>query len=192
MMNKSRLTAFTDAIIAIIMTVMALEIKVPNRPTLGALNSEAAYFSAFVITFLSLGTDWYNHHYAFGTAKKISRKAFWFNLFWLLVMAILPVATGWVSEFPWSRTTEYFYFILFFARAILYYLLITVLAEDNPRQEEKIKNILSNNYHYMWDGIIFIAGLISIYFIPVMGMILMAIHIVLWIFLTPKDSDNIF
>ena len=107
-MNKARVEAFTDAIIAIVMTIMVLEIKIPEGATLWSLLRERAYFLAYLISFFRIAATWYNHHYLFANAQWISRKVFWLNIVWLFFMSLFPVATGWISADPFSRAAAYF------------------------------------------------------------------------------------
>lgn len=75
-MDKGRVEAFTDAIVAIVMTIMVLEIKVPEGKHLADLTREWSYFAAFVVSFLTIATSWYRHHYIFTWAARISKRAF--------------------------------------------------------------------------------------------------------------------
>lgn len=84
-MNKGRVEAFTDAIVAIIMTIMVLEIKIPHGPNWAALLQERAYFLAYLISFFLIATAWYSHHYLFINSKVITKRAFWVNMLWLFL-----------------------------------------------------------------------------------------------------------
>lgn len=191
-MNKSRVEAFTDAIVAIVMTIMALEIKIPTGDTLDSLRHESSYFIAFIISFIVIASSWYHHHYFFTKAIWISKRAFWANNLWLLLMAFFPVTTGWVSEHMNARTPEYFYFIIYILWAASYYLLNYIIVHDNAQYGSfKMNASLSKIPHGLLDVSLMIVGLISIYFVPISGMIVIIIQSVSWAIMTPSDSDRL-
>lgn len=98
-MNKERLSAYSDAIMAIILTIMVLEIKTPQTYTPHALFEELPYFLAYSLSFLFIGVAWYNHHYMFAIVEHILKSTYWLNNLWLFCMSLLPVATDWAGEF---------------------------------------------------------------------------------------------
>lgn len=99
-MNKGRVEAFTDAVVAIILTIMVLEFKTPETAKWTGIIHQLPYFFAYIVSFLFVGVAWYNHHYMFALALRISKKVYWINNLWLFSMSLLPVATGWVGKFP--------------------------------------------------------------------------------------------
>lgn len=98
-MNKGRLEAFSDAVIAIIVTIMILEFKTPETPEIKALLENGPYFFAYIITYVFVGVAWYNHHYMFSLTKRVTKRIYWLNNIWLLSMSFLPVATAWTGRF---------------------------------------------------------------------------------------------
>ncbi|MFD1428792.1 TMEM175 family protein [Lacticaseibacillus mingshuiensis] len=190
-MNKARVEAFTDAIVAIVMTIMALEIKVPDGSSAASLWHEAPYFLAFIISFIVIASSWYHHHYFFSKAKWISKRAFWANTLWLLLMAFFPVATGWVSEHLNDRAPEYFYFFVYVAWAIAYYLLNYVLVKDNPDASFKMSASLSRVSHWVIDLSLLVVGIVLIWFLPISGMVIVILQSLTWAVMTPADSDHV-
>ncbi|WP_270244632.1 TMEM175 family protein [Lactococcus lactis] len=194
-MKKSRIEAFTDAIVAIILTIMVLEIKVPEETSeFSALLEKTPYFIAFIISFIFICAAWYHHHYLLAKTKWFSRRAFWANNLWLLIMALIPLSTAWVSEFPLDRAPEYFYFIVYALWAGAYYLLNWVLYLDNRQFDEAQAlsfNTAHRKVHQFIDIFLLIVGLVSIYFIPVMGLIVASLQVVTWIIYSPLGSDKI-
>ncbi|MFV0558285.1 MAG: TMEM175 family protein [Enterococcus sp.] len=193
-MNKTRIEAFTDAVLAIIMTIMILEIHVPETPTLSGLFAEKYYFIAYLISFFYICTAWYYHHYVFSKIKWVSKRSFWANSFWLLCTSVIPVATAWVSEFPQERIPEYTYFGTYILWAAAYYLLVTFLYRDNHLFKEKKESQEFYTFmkrHGVIDLILVIGGLIGIYFFPLTGLIISALQVLLWMLFVPKDSDRL-
>lgn len=186
-MNKSRIEAFTDAIIAIIMTIMVLEIKVPHGPTWDALFQEKSYFFSYLISFFLIVTTWYNHHFIFINAKVISRKAFWINMIWLFFMSFAPISTGWISEEPHSKAAAYFFLIIYLFWGITFYCLTRVLIDDTPDNAAKLRQVIQPKRLCIEVGLL-IVGAILINWIPISILPILGIDIFSWIFLTPKND----
>ncbi|PWG00462.1 TMEM175 family protein [Levilactobacillus bambusae] len=188
-MRKDRVLAFSEAIIAILMTIMVLEIKVPEVPHFSALLREYPYFIAFIVSFLIISVSWYNQHYIFAKTKWVSRRAFWANLLWLLVMAFFPVATARVSEFPNDRDPSYFYFGIYFCWMVAYYLLAAVLVADNDNHQ--LAQAISPKKHFGLDIPLLLIGMVGIYFWPPMCLVITSLLSVSYAVLVPRDSDRI-
>ncbi|MDN6577408.1 MAG: DUF1211 domain-containing protein, partial [Lactiplantibacillus plantarum] len=94
-MNKARLEAFTDAIIAIVLTLLVLDLPRPQTPSVRALFAEWQSIYVYIITFTLLISIWLNHHDLFVQVKKIDRVVFWANSFWLLCQSFIPFMASW-------------------------------------------------------------------------------------------------
>ena len=97
-MNKTRLEAFSDAVIAIIMTVMVLELKIPHGADLDALKPLLPVFLAYILSFIYLGIYWNNHHHMLQATRTVNGKVLWANLLLLFWLSLVPFATGWMGE----------------------------------------------------------------------------------------------
>ena len=108
-MNKARLAAFSDGVLAIIITIMVLEIKVPHGETLDSLGPLIPIFFSYVLSFLYIGSYWNNHHYLLNAAQRITGKVLWANLYLLFWLSLFPFATGWMGENHFTATPTAFY-----------------------------------------------------------------------------------
>ncbi|WP_368791382.1 TMEM175 family protein [Companilactobacillus farciminis] len=189
-MNKGRVEAFTDAIVAIIMTIMVLELKTPESSTFQSFLNEKTYFIAYLISFFLIATTWYNHHYLFANSNWISKRAFWANCAWLFLMSLTPVSTAWISKFPHSLSAAYLYFILYTLWGLAFEILLSTLIKDNPTQASRLKLMRSRGKN-IFEISSFVIGLILIYFIPYASFAVLAVDILVWIVFTPKNSDRI-
>lgn len=108
-MSKSRLEAFTDAIIAILMTIMVLGLSIPGGDTWSGLWAIRDKIFIYVISYFFLGIYWNNHHHMFQVADKINGKVMWLNTLFLFFLSIIPFATAWVGEHLFSFAPEMFY-----------------------------------------------------------------------------------
>jgi len=97
-MNKTRLEAFSDAVIAILMTIMVLELKTPHGTDFGSLKPLLPTFLAYVLSFIYLGIYWNNHHHMLQATRKVNGKVLWANLHLLFWLSLVPFATSWMGE----------------------------------------------------------------------------------------------
>ena len=97
-MGKGRLEAFSDGVIAIIITIMVLELKVPHGANLAALEPVIPIFISYILSFTFVGIYWNNHHHMLHAAKHVSGAVLWSNMHLLFWLSMLPVVTGWMGE----------------------------------------------------------------------------------------------
>src|SRR5213592_258166 len=97
-MRKNRLEAFSDGVIAIIITIMVLELKVPHGVELAALKPLLPVFLSYVLSFIYVGIYWNNHHHLLHTAQQVSGGIMWANLHLLFWLSLIPFVTGWMGE----------------------------------------------------------------------------------------------
>src|SRR5207249_10120765 len=97
-MSKGRLEAFSDGVIAILITIMVLELKVPQRADLVALRPVLPVFLSYVLSFVFLGIYWNNHHHLLQAIKQVDGRVLWANLHLLFWLSLIPFVTGWLGE----------------------------------------------------------------------------------------------
>src|SRR5512135_497848 len=97
-MSKGRMEAFSDGVIAIIITIMVLELKVPHGADLAALRPLVPVLLSYVLSFVFVGIYWNNHHHLLHVAKRSTGRILWANLYLLFWMSLIPFATGWIGE----------------------------------------------------------------------------------------------
>ena len=122
-MRTSRLEAFSDGVLAIIITIMVLEIKVPDEPTFHALGGSATGFLTYLLSFVYIGIYWNNHHHMFQVVEGIDGTVLWANLHLLFWLSMLPVTTAWVDQSTVARVPVILYGVNLVLAAIAYYLL---------------------------------------------------------------------
>jgi uncharacterized membrane protein len=97
-MGKSRIEAFSDGVIAIIITIMVLELRVPHEPTLAALGALWPVITSYVLSFIYIGIYWNNHHHMFHAVKRVDGAVLWANLHLLFWLSLVPFVTAWMGE----------------------------------------------------------------------------------------------
>ena len=122
-MNKSRLEAFSDGVIAILITIMVLEMKVPIGKDFASLKPVIPKFISYVLSFVYLGIYWNNHHHMMHTVKKVSGSILWANLHLLFWLSLVPFVTDWMGENNFAPVPIALYGIVLLMAAIAYFLL---------------------------------------------------------------------
>ena len=135
-MSSSRLEAFSDGVLAIIITIMVLELKVPLESTLAALKPLLPVFLTYVLSFLYLGIYWNNHHHLLKTAHKVTGGMMWANLHLLFWLSLFPFVTGWMGENHFTSVPTALYGGVLLLAAIAYYILQTTILRQHGRESK--------------------------------------------------------
>jgi uncharacterized membrane protein len=134
-MNKTRLEAFSDGMIAIIITIMVLEMKVPHGESFQALTPVIPVFLNYVLSFIYLGIYWNNHHHMLHTCERVTGPILWANLHLLFWLSLIPITTGWMGENHFASAPTALYGLVLLMAAIAYfilqYLIITSQGPDS-------------------------------------------------------------
>jgi uncharacterized membrane protein len=126
-MEKGRLEAFSDGVIAIIITIMVLELKVPHGDGFAALRPLIPVFLSYVLSFLYIGIYWNNHHHLLQAAHRVNGRVLWANLHLLFWLSLFPFATGWVGENHFAALPVALYGLVLLCAAIAYFILTRTL-----------------------------------------------------------------
>jgi uncharacterized membrane protein len=131
-MHKGRLEAFSDGVLAIIITIMVLELKVPHGAELPSLQPLLPVLLSYVLSFIYVGIYWNNHHHLFQAVKHINGAALWANLHLLFWLSLFPFVTGWMGENHFAPWTVILYGGVLIMAAVAYYVLVRVLLAGHP------------------------------------------------------------
>ncbi|MEO7976532.1 TMEM175 family protein [Flavobacterium sp.] len=129
-MNKTRLEAFSDGVLAIIITIMVLEIKVPHGVEFVDLKPLFPKFLSYVLSFIYIGIYWNNHHYLIHGMSKVNGKILWANLHLLFWLSLVPVATGWMGEHNFAKASLTLYGIVLLFSSIAYFILQRIIIRS--------------------------------------------------------------
>lgn len=122
-MGKTRLEAFSDGVIAIIITIMVLELKVPEEPNLAALHPLIPMFLSYALSFLYVGIYWNNHHHMLHATHHVSGSILWANLHLLFWLSLIPFTTAWMDEHHFAAAPTALYGFVLLMAAIAYWIL---------------------------------------------------------------------
>ena len=144
-MSTSRLEAFSDGVIAILITIMVLELRVPHGTDWDALRPLVPAFLTYILSFIYLGIYWNNHHHLLSVTERINGRILWANLHLLFWLSLVPVTTGWMGENDFSALPTAAYGVDLLLAAISYYILQSaIVAEQGP--DSKIAGALGNDF----------------------------------------------
>lgn len=163
--DKHRLIVFTDAIIAIASTIMVLELVNPHVPTIDGLIQQWPTFLAYLNSFAMIYLVWYKHNNLFQKFETVSMRIFYLNGVWVFFLTLVPFATGWVGEFPFSPLPECSYAVILFLWTLSFELLDIQITKENPDVER-------DYYHdpkiRMFNYISFIIAMIVAFIEPIL------------------------
>ncbi len=130
-MEKERLTAFSDGVLAIIITIMVLELKAPHEPTLKAIATLWPIFFGYVLSFLYVAIYWNNHHHLLHAAERVNGRILWANVHLLFWLSLIPFTTAWMAENHFAPATVAVYGVSLLMPAIAYYILVGALLREH-------------------------------------------------------------
>lgn len=178
-MGKGRLEAFSDGVLAIIITIMVLEMKVPHGDSLASLKPLGPVFISYILSFIYIGIYWNNHHHMLHAAKHVNGKTLWANTHLLFWLSLIPFVTHWMGENNFTTWPVVLYGIVLMMAGIAYYILAhslidlhgknSTLAEAFGRDRKGIASVL-----------IYIAGIGVSIINPWLGFAVYALVAVIW------------
>lgn len=180
-MHKGRLEAFSDGVIAIIITIMVLEIKVPHEPTFEALTQLLPVFISYVISFIYVGIYWNNHHHLFQSVKKVDGRVLWANMFLLFCLSLIPFVSGWMGENHFQSLTVVLYGIVLFMCGFAYYILTLTLLK-NHSIDSTIHKAIGNKFKERISLIGYIGGLLLSTWEPLISIGIYALIALIWLY----------
>ena len=131
-MSKGRLEAFSDGVLAIIITIMVLELRPPEGTTLEALKPLIPVFISYVLSFAVVGIYWNNHHHLFQAVRVVNGRVLWANLLLLFSLSLLPFGTAWMGEHEFASVPVAAYGVILLGAAMAYFVLVQALLRAQP------------------------------------------------------------
>ncbi|HEY4371993.1 MAG TPA: TMEM175 family protein [Burkholderiales bacterium] len=180
-MGKSRLEAFSDGVIAVIITIMVLELKVPHGENLEALSELWPVFLSYVLSFVNVALYWNNHHHLFHAAHKVTGSLLWANAHWLFWMSLIPFTTAWMSENHFAQTPVALYGAVLLMCAVAYTILSTCLTalEGEGSTLEKARG--RRDPKEMIALAFYLTGIVLAFFVRYVSLLLYLTVAIIWI-----------
>lgn len=178
-MNKNRLEAFSDGVMAIIITIMVLEIKPPHSAEWAEIKPILPVVFSYLFSFLYVGIYWNNHHHLFHIVKSINGKALWANLHLLFWLSLLPFATAWMDENHFSSIPVAFYgFVLMMCGTA--WLILTKVIIQHEGESSKLRHAFKGDGKTKLSVALYLIGMASAFFLPVISIIAYLAVAVIW------------
>ena len=161
-MGKSRLEAFSDGVIAIIITIMVLEMRVPHGDSVEVLAPLIPVFLSYVLSFVYLGIYWNNHHHMLHTCQKATGPMLWANLHLLFWLSLVPFATGWMGENRFAAAPTALYGVVMLMAAIAYYVLQQlIIASQGP--DSVLKRAVGGDWKGKLSPVLYLVAIATAY-----------------------------
>ena len=180
-MEKNRLEAFSDGVIAVLITIMVLEMKVPHGTGLAALAPLWPVFLSYVLSFVYIGIYWNNHHHMLQLTESINGVVLWANLHLLFWLSLVPFTTGWMGENHFERGTVILYGVNLLLCAVAYTLLQTCLIRHQGH-DSALAQAVTGDVKGKASTVLYVLGIVAAWLLPVwIGMALFVIVALIWL-----------
>ena len=179
-MGKQRLEAFSDGVLAIIITIMVLELKVPHGDSLEALRPLLPVFLSYLLSFINIGIYWNNHHHMLHTVHKVTGGILWANLALLFWLSLLPFATAWLGEGHLAPLPMFVYGIVLLGSGGAYKILQEVIIRSQGTNS-LLKRAVGTDVKGLIPFALYTTGVIVSWWVPALALALYIAVAVLWL-----------
>lgn len=188
-MNKNRLEAFSDGVIAIIITIMVLEIKMPNDTSLDSIKSVLPSLGSYLLSFVFIAIYWGNHHHLLHTLQKVNGKVLWANLHLLFWLSLIPVGTAWMANTNYDSVAVAIYGALLVACGMAYSILGSIIGKT-AKESELTKAFEKMRVKGMLSSILYISSIPLAFVNPYISCAIFASVGLMWV-IPNKDVERI-
>lgn len=179
-MGKGRLEAFSDGVIAIIITIMVLELKVPHGETMDALLPLLPVLLSYVLSFIYLGIYWNNHHHMLHASHSVTGSVLWANLHLLFWLSLIPFTTGWLGENHLAPLPAAAYGFVLLMAAIAYWILEQrIIAAQN--EDSVLKNAIGKDWKGKLSPLAYLTGIVLAFISPGLAISIYVLAALVWV-----------
>lgn len=189
MMTKGRLEAFTDGVLAIIITIMVLELKVPHGGEFGDLKPLIPIFGSYILSFIYLAIYWNNHHHMMQTVKHVTGSILWANMHLLFWLSLIPFVTGWMGENHFTSATVSLYGVILLGAAIAYFILQSLIIKSHGK-DSVLARALGRDLKGKISPVLYILGIIGSFFNVWLSGFAFILVAIIWL-IPDKRIENI-
>jgi uncharacterized membrane protein len=177
-MSPARLEAFSDGVLAVIITIMVLELRPPERADLDSLENLVPGLLIYVLSFTFIGIYWNNHHHLLRATRRISGGVMWANLHLLFWLSLVPVVTAWIGKYPRSFWPAVTYGFIGLMAGVAYTILATTIAAVN--KDTAISQVLQRDIKGRLSLAFYAAGMALAFVLPLLAYIPYALVSIMW------------
>lgn len=181
-MTKTRLEAFSDGVLAIIITIMVLELKTPHGTNWSDVKPLIPVFGSYILSFIILGIYWGNHHHLLHTIAHVNSNMIWANLHLLFWLSLIPFATAWMGENNFNKTTVSAYAIIMVMCGLAYFILLAVIEKSHPKNTALLEPLKKQSRKGVISVISYALAIPAAYLHPLIsGFLFVFVAIIWWI-----------
>jgi uncharacterized membrane protein len=189
-MTRGRLEAFSDAVIAIVMTIMVLELVPPHGANLEDLVPLAPVFLAYVLSFVMLGVYWNNHHHLLQAARTVSGRVLWANMLLLFWLSLFPFGTAWIGETAFAPVPVAVYGVVLLMAAFAYFILVRALIAA-PGQNPVIAEAIATDVKGKISPAVYAVSIPLALVLPLVSFGLFVVVAAMWLVPDPRIERRI-
>lgn len=179
-MHKGRLEAFSDGVLAIAITIMVLELKVPHSTDVSALFDLWPVFLSYVLSFVYVGIYWNNHHHMLQAVNRVDGPVLWANMHLLFWLSLIPFVTGWMGENHFAALTVALYGVVLFGSAVAYGILTLALRRLHP-EGTPFARALGSGHKEKWSLAFYMAAIPLAFWVDWISLALYVLVAVIWL-----------
>ena len=180
-MTKTRLEAFSDGVFAIIVTIMVLELKVPDETELHALTEMLPKFLSYLSSFVFIGIYWGNHHHLLHTVHHVNSKIIWANMNLLFWLSLIPFVTAWFGEHPSSEIPVATYATVFLLCGISYTILQKVIEKHYTHNTKLIEALKRSGKKGLLSLVLYSTAIFFAFINPIISVLLVVVVAIMWV-----------
>ncbi len=179
-MGKTRLEAFSDGVLAIIITIMVLELKVPHGQTLDTLSPLLPVFLSYVLSFIYVGIYWNNHHHMLHTVTRVTGPVLWANLHLLFWLSLFPFTTGWMGENHFAPLPTAIYGFVLLAAAIAYWILQkTIITAQGD--SSLLRHAIGSDWKGKLSPVLYVSGILFTFVASWAAVLIFVVVALIWL-----------
>jgi uncharacterized membrane protein len=180
-MNKNRIDSFSDGVIAIIITIMVLEMKTPHEATWKAIIDLLPVLISYAFSYTFVAIYWGNHHHLLHTLPKATSNAIWANLTFLFFLSLIPFTTAWMGETHFGKIPVFFYALNLIFTAISYFILQQVIIKSWKHETQLMTALKKQEKKGIYSLVIYLIALAFALFIPLISAVCFVVVSILWL-----------
>ncbi len=179
-MGRNRLEAFSDGVLAIIITIMVLELRAPHEPSLAALRPLWSVFLSYLLSFLYLAIYWNNHHHMLHTVQRVTGGVLWANLHLLFWLSLVPFTTAWMGENRFAPVPTAIYGVVLLMAAIAYWILQRIIIRSQGA-ESILRRAVGGDWKGNLSPVLYVAGILASLVVPALAGAIYTFVAIIWL-----------
>ena len=179
-MRSNRLEAFSDGVLAIIITIMVLELHAPEGHELADLADSLPGLATYLLSFVYVGIYWNNHHHMFQLCNRVNGAVLWANLALLFMISLFPFTTAWMDESEFARDPVIVYGLNLLGAAVVYYVLQLVLIRAEGGSS-RLREALGRDLKGKLSPVLYVLGILATFVEPLLGVALYTVVALIWL-----------